>query len=192
MAGLVVTTPPATDPITLVEGKAFARVDTSADDPLITALITSARVYAEPILDRTFVTTAYDLTLDAFPSDGGAICFPRSPLASVVSVTYIDSAGDSQTWADSKYDVDTASLVGRLSPAFGQSYPATRPQMNAVTVNFTAGDGNQAAQREDVKLLMKILVAESYEKRLLTGESKIFVNELAESLFWGLRVLSAA
>ena len=190
MPGLVVTSSPATEPITLTEAKLFAKVDTAADDALITALIKAAREYAEPILDRTFVTTTYAWTLDGFPSDS-ALRFPRPPLLSVVDVTYIDSAGDSQTWASGDYDVDTASLVGRLLPAYGQVYPATRAQMNAVTVNFTAGDGAYAGQREDVKLLMKILVTESYLKRRYADDRRVVVNELAGSLFVALQIPSA-
>ncbi len=192
MAGLVVVTPPASDPITLAEAKLFARVSTSADDTLITGLITAARRYAEPILDRTFVTTIYDLTMDAFPLGSGAILFPRSPLTAVGSVKYIDSEGVEQTWDAGEYDIDTASLVGRLVPAFSEVYPPTRVDINAVTVRFTAGNGALSEQREDIKLLVKILVAESYEKRLLTGDTRIFVNDLADSLMWSLRILKAA
>lgn len=192
MGGLVVTSAPATDPITLAEAKAFARIDTTADDTLVTDLITAARVYAEPILNRTFVDTTYEWTLDRFPFDGRALLLPRPPLASITSITYVDTAGANQTWSNTKYDFDLATLVGRVLPSFGESYPATRWQMNAVKLTFIGGDGSQAAQREDVKLLMKTLVAESYERRLLTTDRRVHLNELAENLMAGLLVLSAA
>ena len=170
MGGLVATIAPTADPITLVEAKAFARIDTAADDTLVTDLITAARVYAEPILNRTFVDTTYEWTLDRFPFDSRALLLPRPPLSSITSITYVDTAGTTQTWSDTKYDFDVASLVGRVLPSFGESYPATRWQMNAVKVTFIGGNGSQAAQREDVKLLMKILVTETYVKRLLMAE----------------------
>ena len=192
MGGLVVTVSPTDNPITLVEAKAFAKIETTADDTLVTDLITAARVYAEPILNRTFVDTTYEWTLDRFPFDGRALLLPRPPLASITSITYVDTAGTTQTWSDTKYDFDVASLVGRVLPSFGESYPATRWQMNAVKVTFIGGNGSQAAQREDVKLLMKILVTETYVKRLWTTDRRVHLNEQAENLMAELSVISAA
>ena len=192
MGGLVVTVAPTDNPITVAEAKAFARIDTAADDTLVTDLITAARVYAEPILNRTFVDTTYEWTLDRFPFDGRALLLPRPPLASITSITYVDTAGTTQTWSDTKYDFDVASLVGRVLPSFGESYPATRWQMNAVKVTFIGGNGSQAAQREDVKLLMKILVTETYVKRLWTTDRRVHLNEQAENLMAELSVISAA
>lgn len=192
VGGLVVSSAPATEPITATEAKLFARISTTADDALVTDLITAARVYAEPILNRTFVDTTFVWTLDAFPAGGRPLLFPRPPLSAVTSITYVDSDGTTQTWSSSLYDTDTATLVGRVLPAFGQSYPATRAQMNAVTVTYVAGDGAIGVQREDVKLLMKVLVAESYEKRLLTTDRRVYLNEQADSLMWELSIPNAA
>ncbi len=189
--GLVVTTQPATDPITLIEAKAFARIDTSADDTLVTDLITAARVYAEPILNRTFVDTTYTWTLDCFPPDGGPLLFPRPALSAVTTIKYIDTAGAQQTWSNTLYDVDTATLVGRVLPSFGQSYPAARLQMNSIEIEYIGGDGDQAAQLEDTKLLMKILVTESYNKRLHSTDRRVHLNQAAEALLWEMRVMAA-
>lgn len=189
--GLVVKTAPAADPITLTEAKAFARIDTSADDTLVTDLITAARVYAEAILNRTFVDTTYTWTLDCFPPDGGPLLFPRPALSAVTTIKYIDTAGVQQTWSSSLYDEDRASLIGRVLPSFGQSYPAARLQMNAIETEYVGGDGNQAAQLEDTKLLMKILVAESYEKRLHSTDRRVHLNQAAEALLWEMRVMAA-
>ena len=189
--GLVVTTPPADDPITLTEAKAFARIDTSADDTLVTDLITAARVYAEAILNRTFVDTTYTWTLDCFPPDGGPMLFPQPALSAVTTIKYVDTNGTQQTWSSSLYDTDTKSLIGRVLPSFGQSYPAARLQMNSIETEFIGGDGNQAAQLEDTKLLMKILVTESYEKRLHSTDRRVHLNQAAEALLWKMRVMAA-
>ncbi len=189
--GLVVKTAPAADPITLAEAKAFARIDTSADDALITDLISAARFYAEPILNRTFVNTTYTWTLDCFPPDGGPLLFPRPPLLSVTTIKYVDTSGAQQTWDSSKYDLDTASLVGRVLPSFGESYPAARLQMNSIETEYIAGYGAYIAQIDDAKLLIKILVAESYEKRLHSTDRRVHLNNAAEALLWELRVMAA-
>lgn len=188
--GLVVTTDPVEEPITSVEAKAFARIDTAADDTLVATLIKAARKYAEPILNRTMVTTTYTWTLDRFP------CFetlrlPMGPLISITSINYVDTDGATQTWSDTKYDTDVATLVGRVRPSYGEVYPSTREQMNAVTIVFVAGEGDQAEQSDDMKLLIMCIVAGNYEKRLPVGQRREYLNEQIDSLFWKLSVVEA-
>lgn len=192
MAGLVRTVEPATEPITVAKAKEFARIDTAADDDLVAEVITACREYIEPILNRTFVTTTWELTLDEFPRGRNPICLPQSPLVSIGSITFVPAAGGVvETWSSSLYDTDTKSLVGRVAPAFGESYPAAQRVQNAVVVTFDAGDGNQAAQRGDVKLLMKQLFATNYDIRHRTTDRRVVLNDMADALVWELRVPTA-
>ena len=135
----VVTVPPV-EPFTLAVCKEWLKVDSdiTADDVLIATLITAARQYVEKICNRALVITTFDLTVDQFPG-GATIVIPRSQLIAVTSIAYIDMDGASQTLAASVYDVDAKSTPGRVSLAYGQSWAATRDQINAVTVRFTAG-----------------------------------------------------
>jgi hypothetical protein len=54
------------EPVTLPEAKLHLRIDSSDDDDLISALITTARRWAEDYCDRTFVVSQYTLSLDSF------------------------------------------------------------------------------------------------------------------------------
>ena len=54
------------EPVTLAEAKLHLRIDSSDDDNLISALITTARRWAEDYCDRTFVASQYILSLDSF------------------------------------------------------------------------------------------------------------------------------
>ena len=65
MAGLVIHTEPASEPITLAEAKSYLRVDSSGDDALITSLISTARKLCEEHTQRAFMTQTYNLFLDA-------------------------------------------------------------------------------------------------------------------------------
>ena len=78
---LILITPPAEEPVTLAELKAWCRVDTSDDDALITGLGIAAREYVEQALGRQLVTATFDLIYDAFPE--AAIRIPRPPVQSV-------------------------------------------------------------------------------------------------------------
>lgn len=58
---------PVEEPVSLAEAKLHLRVDFTDDDALITSLIAAARMAAENICRRAFVTQKWELTLDGFP-----------------------------------------------------------------------------------------------------------------------------
>jgi len=164
-------TAPATEPISTADAKSHLRVDVSDDDTLIDGLVTAAREHVEGLTRRALIDQTWYLVLDRFPaSDLTPIVVPLPPLKSVSSITYVDTAGTTQTWAASKYDVDSPSgpkaRRGRIAPAFDEVYPDTREQLNAVTIEFIAGYGAGGANvPEPIILGMKLLVGHWYEHR---------------------------
>jgi uncharacterized phiE125 gp8 family phage protein len=157
---LSLVTAPTDEPVELEIAKAHCRVTFTDDDGFFEdELIPTARDRAELTTQRQLIEATWDLKLEAFPCDGW-IDIPKPPLIAVVSVTYVDTAGVAQTWAASNYlvsiPVGARCRRGRLTPAYGVSWPSTRAQMDAVTVRFKAGYGTQPA---DVpKLLMRGLL----------------------------------
>lgn len=169
MWSLQLLTAPTIEPISLDEAKQFARVDTTADDSLITGLIASARMSLEQMSSRQFCTASYKLTLDSFrqnytgqwfdvfrvpnpPQVLGASAFgnviypfmviycPRPPLQTVTSVQYLDTTGTLQTLVqNTDYLVDTSGEQGRITPQYGTVWPWARAQINSVYVTYTAG-----------------------------------------------------
>lgn len=152
-----------------------------ADASHVDALMATVTGYVDGkdgILNRAIITQTWDWTFDAFPGDSrhnprASLFVPLPPLQSVTSVTYIDSAGDEQTLAASEYDVDTDSEPGRITPAYGETWPTTRDVDNAVTVRFVAGYPDDGASPPDyranvppaLKQGMLILLAHWYEHR---------------------------
>lgn len=140
---LLLVTPPATEPVTLAEAKLHLRVDHTADDALITALITAAREAIEGETTRSLVATSWEKRFAALPLPGAALVLPRAPLLSVSAVTYIDAAGAEQTLAPATYAVDAPAGphagFGKLRQAYGATWPTPRDEANAVRVAFTAG-----------------------------------------------------
>lgn len=135
--GLIQTIEPGAEPISLAEAKDHLRLEGYADeDTLVGGIRSAARAYVETFTTRQVVTASWQLTLDWFPS---VIELPHPPLQTVTSITYVDTAGDTQTLATSVYTVDNTGLIGRIYPAYNQSWPSTRSQPNAVTVTYVAG-----------------------------------------------------
>lgn len=157
------TVPPETEPVTLEEMKEHLRLDGAEEDALIESLIASARQYAEALTCRQLVTATWRLTLDAFPA--GCIVLPRPRLQEVLSIQYVDAAGDTQTLAPELYQVDAESEPARLSPAFNTFWPGTRHQMNAVVVTIRCGYGAAADVPAGVKTAIRMLAAHYYENR---------------------------
>lgn len=198
MYALTLITPPAVEPISLEEAKLHLREDESGQDTEITAIIKAARTYCEGFLSRAFVTQTWELALDSFPStyrggvDSNAIILPRAPLQSVVSITYVDAAGSSQTLAGANYSVDIRQQPGRVIPAYGLSWPTLRGDMNAVVVRFTAGYGNAAAVPENIKNAMRLLIGHWYENRedSISGTIIQKVPTGVEALLWQERLVA--
>jgi len=182
--GLKLVTAPAEEPVSLALAKAHLRVTASEEDALIQSLIIAARDQAETFTRRRFITQTWDLVLDCFP--WWRLELPNAPLQSVSSITYIDTAGGSQTLDAAKYLVDAKTDPGRLEPAYGEVWPTTRLQMNAVTVRFVCGYGLAAAVPQPIKHAMLLLIGHLYQNR-----EAIVVGELPQELPLGVQSLLA-
>ena len=158
-------TSPAKEPVSLAEAKLHLKIEATdtAEDSLIKRLIVVARRRAEVSTGRALVTQTWTLALDSFP--GGVIDVPRPPLLSVASITYIDPEGATQTVAADRYRVDAQREPGRLTPAWDESWPPTRPVSNAVEVQFVAGYGTSDKVPEDLRQALLLIVGRYYAHR---------------------------
>lgn len=158
---LKLNTAPGTEPVTLAEAKAHLRVEVADDDALITNLISAARVHAENVCRRAFVTQKWDLYLDAFPKytyfgvlpgyvpvdqlpsawmsmrnyavrfRGGRIDLPFPSLQSVDSVKYRSAALES----------GAAAAGGASSLTLSASASSVDDYYNGASISITGGTG---------------------------------------------------
>lgn len=141
MSTLVIVTPPALEPVDLVEAKAHLRVDGTQDDALITSLITAARQIAENLLGRAFMTQTLRLLSDSAPDR--VFELPRAPLQSVTHIKVYDDADTASVLDASLYQVDSASA--RISLRSSAVWPDIGRALNGFEVQYVAGYGDSAS-----------------------------------------------
>lgn len=193
---LTLVTPPAAEPISLAEAKAHLRVTFVEDDVLIAALAAAAREACEGEIDRSFIATGWRLGLDRFPwpenpvrsfdprvferplvGSASPIRVPVGRLASVQSITYLDSEGVRQTLDPSAYTVE-AGDAGRIVPAYGTSWPTHRVHPGSVLIDFTAGYGPAATDvPASVRAAILLTLGNLYENResIVIGQTPVIL-----------------
>ncbi|MFP3945020.1 MAG: head-tail connector protein [Alphaproteobacteria bacterium] len=171
--GLVLVTPPAVEPVTLDEAKAYLRVETADEDALITRLIAAARHAAERATGRAFITQGWRMTLDRWPSSR-VIELPFPPLQSVDTVVLIDEADAETVWPAQNTVADTATEPGRLALRDGVAPPLPGRDIAGLAVDFTAGYGVQSTDvPEALRQAMIRLVAHWFEHRDEAGPLEV-------------------
>jgi uncharacterized phiE125 gp8 family phage protein len=173
MPGLKLITPPAAEPLTLVETRLHLKLDATGsplshpDDAIVTALILAARQHLDGRhgrLSRALITQTWELVLDKFPDHDVRI--PLAPLQSITSIKYDDPNSVELTVASSNYMVDTVSSFGWVVPIVGFSWPVPLDTINAVRVRFVAGFGAAATDvPEPIRQAMLLMIGNWYEHR---------------------------
>ena len=164
---------------------------TTAEDLLLTSLITAAREYCENFQNRAYVTQTWDLWLDAWP-DENYIQVALPPLQSVTSIKYYDTDDAEATFSSSYYFVDDKSEPGRIVPNYGETWPTTtlRP-INGAVVRFVTGYGAASSVPQRVKQAMLLLIGHWYLNReaAITGAISKEIEFAVNSLLWQDRIV---
>jgi uncharacterized phiE125 gp8 family phage protein len=162
----ILLTPPAIEPISLAEAKAFLRVEHDDDDDVITALVAGARIYVEAQTRRALITQTWRLVHDAWPRNGEVAVRP-APLRMLEAVRVYDGQGAPLEVEVDAFVVDTAGA--RLVFA-----PWTMPQpgwpVAGIELDVTVGYGDAATDvPEPLRQAIRLLVGHWYENRGLVS-----------------------
>src|SRR5687767_13417183 len=110
---ITVKTAPTFEPVSLAEAKLQVRETGTTQDPVITSLISRARIHCEKFTGLTGPQATFLLTLDHFPPEreypnpfaeetyyrpglSDTLEIPNAPLISVTHIKYIDTNGQQQ------------------------------------------------------------------------------------------------
>ena len=167
------TVAPTIEPVTVSEQKLHSRMGTDAaeEDSKVANYLAASREMVEVDCRVALCTQTWTLQFDQFPVD--VIEVPIWPLQGISSISYVDTNGATQTWSSSNYIVNTANKPGRITLAYGMSWPVARYQENAITVTFVAGFGAASDVPQIYKQAIRLLAGEC----VISGEAVGALND---------------
>ena len=158
----ILVTPPAVEPISLVQAKNWLRIDHAFEDELVTALIASARLVVESAARRMLISQTWRLVMDEWPS--GEIAVPLAPVRQVLALRTLNASGAATIVAPTSYVVATAGGIGRIR--FLLVPPAPLRKIAGVEIDVDLGFGTAPSSvPENLKTAMRLLIGRWYEQR---------------------------
>lgn len=171
-----VTAPdPADDPLTvaIVRDDHLRAANGSLEDDYIQRLMTASLRAAERGTWRDLLPTTNRLVLDRFPC--WEIEFPRPPFQGITGITYIDVDGVEQSLTpanvEQRMPVGPQAAKGSIWPLYGEQWPGTRCQRDAVRITFESGypliggSPGVADIPEDITTGRLLMIGELYKQR---------------------------
>lgn len=182
---VTLVTPPAAEPVTLAEAKAWAKIDTTEDDPLLVVLITTATEAAQEYMRRSIITQTHMLTLDSLPNplesylgegvydlpssvlSGSlptSIELPLPPLVSVESVTTYNTSGTSSVFDAANYYTSGQ----RLNLNQDAAWPSDLRARRSCEITYVAGYGDTSSSvPSPIKTAILMHIQSMYDARIV-------------------------
>ncbi len=165
---------PAIEPVSLAEAREWLRVESTAEDDLIAALVTSARLIVESATRRMLMTQTWRLSWDRWPGvvathDGflprpEILEIPFAPFQRVSAINVFDASGVAQTIPPAAYTVDSSPERARI--IFSGDPPQPGRPVGGIAVDVVLGYGDQPANiPEPLRLAIRMLAARWFENR---------------------------
>ncbi|MEA2897462.1 MAG: hypothetical protein QOJ84_3077 [Bradyrhizobium sp.] len=162
----ILLVPPAAEPWSVAEAKAFLRVEHGDDDAIIAALIAAARGHVEALTRRALLTQSWRFVLDAWPADG-RLSLRMGPLRSVIAARVFDAVGNADSIDLETFVVDAAANIV-ASPCW--SLPLPGRATAGIELDVLLGYGAVASNVPDaLRHAIRLLVAHWYENRGLAA-----------------------
>ena len=159
----ILLTPPASEPVSLADAKAWLRIDTIAEDDAISALIVAARLTAENFTRRKLLNQSWRLVLDAWPQDN-ILRLKLAPFQSVLAARVYDINNIAQPLAPALWTLDANPEAARL--LFTTNPPAPGRPIAGIEIDVSLGYGpTPTSVPEPVRQAIRMLVARWYENR---------------------------
>lgn len=162
---LVMTSGPVTEPIGVAEAKAHMRVDSTAEDTLISSLIVTSRLHIEAALGLALLTQTWSYFIDAWPRSREVV-LPLKPVQAVSAVRVWTQEGTSQMLPADAYTLDGEGKPPRLVLSRSAAPPVPGRSASGIEIAFSAGYGDAGADvPAPIRQALLLLVAHWFENR---------------------------
>ena len=170
MRNFTIITPASLTPVSLTEVKAHLKVDTTADDTLITNLIVAATQSCEIYTNRFFIETEIKQYSDSWKETSTLY---KSVVESISLVQYYDSDNTLRTLDPADYYLDKISKPARFRSAFNKSFPNIASRINAIEITYKVGERFPADVEDGVKQAILLTIGNWYANResVITGRT---------------------
>ena len=161
----ILTTPPAIEPVSLIEAKAHLRTSASDDDEMISRLIIAARRHIEAQTGLALVQQVWSHYLDDWPA-AGVVELPLHPLITVDDVNIFGEDDIAAGVDPAHYYVDRISHPPRLLLRGSRVWARPGRIGNGIEIVLTAGFGATAIDvPAELRQAMLDLIAHWFAQR---------------------------
>jgi len=186
---LMLTTPPASEPVSIAELREYLRLAADADDALLSEMVKAARGICEGFTGRCFIAQGFSLFLVALPQSGD-ISLPRRPFLALDFVKTHAPDGTAAEEDMARYEIDIAG--GRVALKAGALPPQSVKRQGGIEIGFTAGYG-VTAEQVPAALRQAVLrvAADLYEKRgdMQSPSGSVILRSGAAGLLQPFRII---
>ncbi|MCT4654840.1 MAG: head-tail connector protein [Cohaesibacter sp.] len=164
MAKLI--TPPAKEPVSLEDMKAYLKQDSSAEDDLLSALIIAARSYLEQVTGRHFLSQIWQVTLKV--TKEREISLPFHPVQRLVSLAALTDQGDLTA-----LDLGDFKLEQHSNPAIIKKLQSSHPpSAGRLVIQLETGFGGQESDvPPPILQALKMIVSRWFDCRGISNPS---------------------
>jgi uncharacterized phiE125 gp8 family phage protein len=165
----ILLSPPAVEPLSLAEAKAFLRVETAEDDALIAALVAAARLHVEARSGLALISQSWRLLLDCWPQNGRVTVRP-APLKALIAARVLDFDGAARALDAQAFVSDAGASTLSFMP---WTLPVPTRLAAGIEIDVTVGFGDTPSDvPEPLRQAIRLLAAHWYENRAaIAGEA---------------------
>ncbi|WP_223596889.1 head-tail connector protein [Brucella suis] len=180
---MFLVTPPALEPVTIADARAFLRISTESEDDILGRLITTARELVEAETGLALIDQTWRLRVDRWPRSGRLALF-KYPIKAVTGVVAYRPDGAAISFLPEEFALHHDRRPQRL-------YMAQYPDASTfcgIEVDFIAGFGESGVEVPDtLKQAILTLTAHLYESRAGVNADAVqrsfppIVNQMVDS-----------
>lgn len=178
---MFLVTPPALEPVTIADARAFLRISTESEDEILRRIIKTARELVEAEAGLALVDQTWRLRVDRWPRSGRLAIF-KYPVKAVTAVVAYRPDGSAISLEPEEFMLQHGRRPQRVYMA---QYPDAQT-FCGLEVDFIAGFGETGVEVPDaLKQAILTLTAHLYENRAgldtAKAELPVMVGQMVDS-----------